>query len=256
MTLALHAWGDDDAPRVVCLHGVTMYGGHFRVLAEDWLAESHRVLAPDLLGHGSSAYEPPWSIDAHIEAILATVGREPAHWIGHSFGARLAYEIAAREPRLVDRLVLLDPAIVLAPHVALFAAENARRERTYVSFEEAIDRRYEESSLHGAPRRLLEADLRHHLVPDEALWRYRYCQSAVVTAYAEMATAPPPFAAVRLPTLLLLGAKSYLPYDHLLEEHRAAAGELLTVATVDGGHSVLWDALEETAGRIVDFLSA
>ena len=36
--------------------------------------------------------------------------------------------------------------------VALFAAENARAERTYVSFDEAVERRYDESQLHGAPR--------------------------------------------------------------------------------------------------------
>ena len=50
------------------------------------------------------------------------------------------------------------------PAVALFAAENARRERAYVSFEEGIDRRYEESQLHGAPRELVEEELRDHLV--------------------------------------------------------------------------------------------
>ena len=39
----------------------------------------------------------------------------------------------------VDRLVLLDPANVDSTDAALFAAENARRERAYPSFEEAID---------------------------------------------------------------------------------------------------------------------
>jgi pimeloyl-ACP methyl ester carboxylesterase len=191
-----------------------------------------------------------------VEAILATVGREPAAWVGHSFGGRLAFEIAAREPDLVEKLVLLDPAIVVAPHVALFAAENARRERTYTSFDEAIERRYEESSLQGAPRELVERDLREHLVPEEGIWRYRYCQAAVVTAYAEMATPPPPFTDVRAPTLLLLGEHSYLGYDHLLDAHREAAGERLTEVTVDGGHTVLWDAAEETGSAVAAFLSA
>ena len=76
-------------------------------------------------------------------------------------------------------------------------------------------------------------------------WRYRYSQAAVVAAYGEMASMPPPFAAVRLPTLLVLGERSYLPYDHLLDAHRAALGDLLQVVVVPGGHSVLWDALAE-----------
>ncbi len=44
--------------------------------------------------------------------------------------------------------MLLDPAILLPGHVALWAAENGRAERRYATFEEAIERRYEESQLH------------------------------------------------------------------------------------------------------------
>jgi lipase len=254
--LYLHTWGEEGAPRVVFLHGVTSHGGHARLLAEDWLADERRVLAPDLLGHGSSSYEPPWSLEAHLDAIVATIGPEPADWIGHSFGGRLAFELAARRPELVRRLVLLDPAIHLPAHVALFAAENARAERTYVSFEEAVERRYDESQLHGAPRALVEDDLRDHLLLDDGgRWRYRYCQAAVVAAYGEMASEPPPFEKARVPTLLLIGSRSYLPYDHLLDGHTAALRNLLTVVTVTGGHTVLWDALDETAAAIAGFLA-
>jgi lipase len=252
--LHVHAWGEPGAPPLVFLHGVTGYGGHARLLAEDWLPEL-RVLAPDLLGHGSSPWEPPWSIDAHLDAIVAALGDEAADWVGHSFGGRLAFELAARRPELVRRLVLLDPAIHLPPAVGLFAAESARAERTYVSFDEAVERRYDESQLHGAPRALVEEDLRGHLQPgDDGRWRYRYCQAAVVAAYGEMSSIPPPFRDARLPTLLVLGDKSYLPYDHLIDGHRAALGNLLTEVRVDGGHTLLWDALEETAEAIRAFL--
>ena len=134
---ALHveSWGDAAARRVVYLHGVTGHGGHARELAERRLG-GYRVLAPDLIGHGSSPYEPPWDIDEHVDAILASVGREPAAWIGHSFGGRLAFEIAAREPELVEKLVLLDPAIRVDPAMSLFVAETSRAERVYDSFEE------------------------------------------------------------------------------------------------------------------------
>lgn len=257
VTLRLHEWGRAGDPRAVFLHGVTGHGAHARTLAEDWLGETHYVVAPDLIGHGGSPYEPPWSIAAHLEAIVDTVGHEPADLIGHSFGGRLAVELAAREPGLVTRLVLLDPAINVPPHVALFAAEAGRGDRSYVSFEEAVAQRYVESHLHAAPRALVEGELREHLaLDDDGKWRYRYCQSAVVAAYGEMASAPPPFEAVRVPTLLVLGAESYLPYDHLLEAHQVALGDLLTVVTVPGGHTVLWDALEETAAAITRFLAA
>jgi lipase len=254
VTLALHTWGDEGAPRVVCLHGVTSHGRHFEKLAS--ALSGFHVVAPDLLGHGSSPYEPPWDIDTHIDSIVETVGAEPALLVGHSFGGRLAFEIAARAPKLVPRLVLLDPAILLPPQVALLAAENARNERVYVSFDEAITRRYDESQLHSAPRELLVDELRTHLVlSDDGLYRYRYSQSAVVAAYGEMSSSPPPFEQVRVPTLLVLGEQSYLPYDHLLDAHREALGDLLEVAVVPGGHTVLWDALEETSAVVSAFLT-
>lgn len=251
--LHVHTWGDANAPAVVCLHGVTSSGRHFEGLAER-LAPAHRVLAPDLLGHGDSPREPPWRLSDHVDWVEDSVA-DAAVWVGHSFGGRIALEHAARRPGTVERLVLLDPAILLPPHVALWAAENARRERVYESFAAAIDRRYEESQLHGAPRTLVESELRDHMVEDEDGWRYRYSQASVVTAYSEMATPPPPFADVRVPTLLVLGSESYLPYDHLLEAHRDALGGLLEVVTVPGGHTVLWDALDETADAIAGFLA-
>jgi len=252
--LAGYEWGDPDGPLVVCLHGVAGHGRHFARLAER--LPKHHVIAVDLLGHGASSWEPPWGIEAHCDAILETVGQGPASLVGHSFGGRLAFELAALAPSLVPKLVLLDPAILLPGHVALAAAENARRDRSYVSFDELIERRYDESQLHSAPRGLVEEDLGPHVEPrDDGRIGYRYCQSAVVTAYGEMASEPPPFEAVRVPTLLVLGEQSYLPYDHLLEAHQAALGDLLEVAVVPGGHSVLWDALEETSAAIAAFLA-
>jgi lipase len=255
--LAVRSWGAPGAPCVVFLHGVTSHGNHARLLAENWLAERYHVLAPDLLGHGASPYEPPWDLDAHAESVLASVGPEPAAWIGHSFGARIAIEIAAREPAAVERIVLLDPAVLLPPQVALFAAENARTERAYESFEEGIDERFDESSLVSTPRELIETELAKHLVrSDDGRWRYRYSQAAVVAAYGEMASEPPSFERVRVPTLLVLGDRSYVPYDHLLDAHRAALGDLLEVVSVPGGHTVLWDSLSETAAAVTAFLGA
>ena len=55
-------------------------------------------------------------------------------------------------------------------------------------------------------------------------------------------------------TLLVLGADSYVPYDHLLDAHREALGDQLQVVIVPGGHTVLWDALDETASAVAAFL--
>jgi lipase len=259
LRLAYEEWGEQGAPVLVCLHGVTGHGLHFARLGER-LRERFHVVAFDLRGHGNSSFEPPWSIEQHVEDALDTLTEEglvdePIRWLGHSFGGRIAFEVAAAAPEAVERLVLLDPAILIPAHVAVSAAENARADRSYASLDEAVDRRFEESVLSRAPRELVEAELRQHLVqrPD-GRWRYRYLQSAVVAAYGEMSREPPPFELVRVPTLLLLGEDSYLPYDHLLDAHAAALGDELEVVRVPGGHTVLWDAPEETAEAVEAFL--
>jgi lipase len=259
LRLAYEEWGARGDPVLVCLHGVTGHGLHFAGLASR-LAERFHVVAPDLRGHGHSSFESPWNLEQHVEDALQTLSaldlvQEPARWLGHSFGGRVAFEVAVAAPETVDRLVLLDPAILIPPHVAVSAAEDARRDRSYASFEEAIDRRLDESRCSRAERALVAGDLRHHLVESpDGRWRYRYLQSAVIAAYGEMSREPPPFERVRVPTLLVLGEDSYLPYDHLLAAHVAALGDELVVVRVPGGHTVLWDAPEETAEAVGAFL--
>jgi lipase len=254
LRLASLRWGDPALPALVCLHGVTSHARHFERLALRLQGRSN-VVALDLRGHAGSDWEPPWHLEQHVADVLESAPAGRSAWLGHSFGARVAFEAAAASPDRVERLVLLDPAIHIHPAVGLHAAENARRERSYASFEEAIDRRYEESVLKRAPRGLLEEELREHLVQHEdGRWRYRYSQSAVVAAYGEMSRQPTAFERVRVPTLLVLGEESYLPYDHLLDAHGAALGDELRVHRVPGGHTVLWDALEETAAAVDAFL--
>ena len=255
MTLARHEWGEPGLPVLVCLHGVTSHARHFATLGER-LADSFHVVALDLRGHGDSPWEPPWQLEQHVADVLASAPAERAVWLGHSFGGRIAYEVTAGAPERVERLVLIDPAIRIPPHVGLAAAENARRDRSYASFDEGIELRFAESVLTTAPRDLVASELAVHLLEDEdGRWRYRYCQSTVVAAYGEMTREPTPFEQVRIPTLLLLGETSYLPYDELLDAHAAALGDLLEVVRIAGGHTLLWDALDDTAAAVERFLT-
>jgi len=255
VTLARYEWGAEGAPALVCLHGVTSHGRHFAKLAGR-LADRFHVIAFDLRGHGGSPWEPPWNLEQHVADVLEAAPDARCTWLGHSFGGRVAYEAAAAAPERVERLVLLDPAIRIPSDAGITAAEKARPDRSYVSFAEGIDRRYEESVLTTAPRALVEEELRVHLLRDEdGRFRYRYCQSAVVAAYGEMTREPPPFERVRVPTLLVLGETSYLPYDDLLGAHTAALGGLLEVARIPAGHTVLWDALDDTVSAVERFLA-
>jgi lipase len=254
--LHVHEWGDPDAPPLVCLHGVTGHGRRFRKLAEERLARSYRVLAPDLRGHGRSSWEPPWRIETQLADVLETLELERATWLGHSFGGRLLLELAAREPERIERAVLLDPAVQLLPHVAFDLAEAERREVAAATVDEAIERKIVSSRLQHTPRQLLEEEMAEHLERGrDGLLRYRYSQACVGYLFAELALAPPPYECLQVPTLLVLGAQSYLVLEEQQDALQAALGALLETRAVRGGHSVLWDAFPETADALEAFLA-
>jgi lipase len=256
MPLYLHEWGDRAAPPLVCLHGVTGHGRRFRRLAEERLAERFRVLAPDLRGHGRSDWEPPWTLRANLADVLETVGAagvDRAVWLGHSYGGRLILELAALEPDRIERAVLLDPAIQVLPHVALDLAELERRDASYESVEAAVQGRYDSGRVLLAPvDRVVASDSGHMEAGPDGRLRYRYCKSAVIAAWSIMASEPPPPAQV--PTLIVLGADSWLTLDEHVDRYRATLGDLVEVVTVPGGHSVYWDALDETVEALTGFV--
>ena len=254
MLLQLHEWGERAAPPLVCLHGLGGHGRRFRRLAEERLARRFRVLAPDLRGHGFSGWEPPWTIAAHATDVLETIseaGVERAEWVGHSFGGRLVLELAGLAPDRIERAVLLDPAIQLLPHVGFDMAEDQRQDRVYGSVDEAIEMRLE--GLTAASREFVEEEAREHLVEDKGRFRWRYCQSAVVSAFGELCTPPPP-ESLRVPILLVHASEFGLVRDDQLGAYAAALSDLLDVVAVPGGHMIFWDAYAETADAVDAFL--
>jgi pimeloyl-ACP methyl ester carboxylesterase len=78
-------------------------------LKADW-----RVLAPDLIGYGSSGQWPaeePFKADADLDALTAVAKKTkgPLHLVGHSYGAALAVEAARRLGPRVKSLTLVEP---------------------------------------------------------------------------------------------------------------------------------------------------
>ncbi len=256
MRLHVHEWGEPGAPPVVCLHGVSAHGRRFRRLAEERLAGQFRVLAPDLRGHGRSDYVPPWDIRTHLADLLETLpeaGVESAAWVGHSFGGRLILELARRAPEQIEAAVLLDPAIQILPHVGLDFAQEAAKEHSFASADEAIDARLASGA--PTPREFLEEEAREHLEPSaDGRLRWRYCRAAVASVYGELCTEPPPPSVLRAPALLVHASQFGLVREKQLEEYANALGDALEIVAVPGGHVVYWDSYEATADAVEEFL--
>jgi pimeloyl-ACP methyl ester carboxylesterase len=97
-------------PTVVLIHGMVNSSRHWAAVAER-LASSHRVVAPDLIGHGDSATpRGDHSLGAHASSIrdlLTTIGVERATIVGHSLGGGVAMQFFYQFPQRTERLVLV-----------------------------------------------------------------------------------------------------------------------------------------------------
>lgn len=127
--LALEEWGDPAAPPVLCVHGLTRNGRDFDALARV-LAETHRVICPDLPGRGNSDWlDDPMLYQAQHYAVvlghlLSWIGRDVA-WVGTSLGGICGMILAATDGTPITRLVLND----VGPFIP---ADALRRIRDYM----------------------------------------------------------------------------------------------------------------------------
>jgi lipase len=253
--LHLHAWGPPDGPAVLVVHGVTNTGARYRRLAEEQLA-GYRVVAPDLRGHGASTWEPPWSLDRHVEDLAETAeaaGLRRAAVVGHSFGGLLGMALAARRPALVDRLALVDPAVALAPAMAAERAEAARRDDGWATRGEAREARL--ALRPEQARDTVDEDLATFLDegPD-GRWRLRFSRSAAVTAWSEMAGPVPSLAGYPGRVLLIPALRAGYVSERLRAALRRDLGERLREDPIDAGHMLFWDAPGELGSALRGFL--
>jgi pimeloyl-ACP methyl ester carboxylesterase len=98
-------------PVVLFIHGILGSQRQWAHLV-DKMDDEHRVLAPDLFGHGESA-KPlgDYSLSAHAAALrdlLDHLQVERVTLVGHSLGGGIAMQFFYLFPERVDRLVLVD----------------------------------------------------------------------------------------------------------------------------------------------------
>jgi 2-hydroxymuconate-semialdehyde hydrolase len=94
---------------LLLLHGLGGAAANWAELAE-LLARRHRVVIPDLPGHGGSAPLPAArGLASFADRVALVAEREhgaPATVLGHSLGGALATRLAIRRPESVESLVL------------------------------------------------------------------------------------------------------------------------------------------------------
>jgi pimeloyl-ACP methyl ester carboxylesterase len=114
-TATLHCRAAGIGPTVVCLHSSGGSSAQWQPLIERE-SRSFRVIAADFHGHGGSpapAAKQPYALATESEALARSLGgqRGKVHLVGHSYGAAVALDFAARYPQRVRALTLYEPVL-------------------------------------------------------------------------------------------------------------------------------------------------
>lgn len=105
-------WGNEDAPPLILQHG-----GRDHCRSWDWVAQELRhdwhVIAPDLRGHGDSAWSPDgdYTTQAYLydfAQFVHQLGYDEVSIVAHSLGGNIATHFTGLYPEKVRRLVNIE----------------------------------------------------------------------------------------------------------------------------------------------------
>jgi pimeloyl-ACP methyl ester carboxylesterase len=138
-----YEWGDVNNPRVVmCVHGLTRNGRDFDALAEN-LSDRFRVICPDVIGRGKSAWlndkehyaYPQYCAD--MAALIARSGAHSVDWVGTSMGGIIGMLMASHNGTPVHRLVINDVGAFIPKAAIERIKAYVGKHISFDSFEEA-----------------------------------------------------------------------------------------------------------------------
>lgn len=243
---------DVASPAVVLVHGAGMDHTVWSFQARYLAHHGRAVLAVDLPGHGRSAGAALSTIAdmaAWLARLLDAAGIATAGIAGHSMGALVTLEAAARAPGRVRALALLAVGAPMVVHPALLAA---------AADDEALAQALITSWAHGG-----RGTMGGHAVP--GLWMaggtrrlLERCRPGVLrrdlAACAEYAGAMAAAAGVRCPALLVLGAEDRMTPPATAAGIGGAIAGAETMIVAGSGHMIMSefpDTATDALGRIL-----
>jgi pimeloyl-ACP methyl ester carboxylesterase len=113
-SVRLHYVEAGEGPLVVLLHGFPEFWWSWRKQIPALAAAGFRVVAVDMRGYAQSDKPPHWRdyrleiLAGDIAGLIAALGEERAHVVGHDWGAAVAWAVATLHPERVERLAILN----------------------------------------------------------------------------------------------------------------------------------------------------
>ena len=252
--------GDPAAPPVVLLHDGA-FGSDARSCWSTLmplLAQGHRVVAPDLLGHGGSPKVYDYALDpmsqriAHIAAFLEVMALDEVVVVGSSFGGGMALQAAVRRSWPMSAAVSIcgPGGIFMIPEEfaklqsyepSLEAAEGIESLLTVEVTDESVKRRYEATLEPGHWEALAAARVRNPALNSEAPdWR---------PVFRDALTR------VDLPVLVIGGSDDQLLEKGWAEQMAELIPSASSLTVANARHQPHIDHPDEVAGAIESFLA-
>jgi pimeloyl-ACP methyl ester carboxylesterase len=261
----------DEGPRhaeaVLMLHGNPTWSYYYRHLVRA-LAPSRRCLVPDHVGMGAS--EKParraYTLETRIRdvaALVASLGLTRVDLVVHDWGGAIGFGVAARQPELIRRIVIMNTAAYTAARIPARIALCRTPVLGPLIVRGANGFAWPATWMAMHRRTLSPLEQRGYLWPYDS-WAHRVAVDAFVRDIP-LSPAHPSWTTLRgvedglaqfrsHPAMILWGGRDFCFNDYFLKRWQ----EFLPQATVhrmaDVGHYVLDDARGEVVPRITGFL--
>jgi len=264
-------YGTAGQPLLVLVHGGRDHARNWDLVA-DRLTSRFHVVAPDLRGHGDSAWAigsqysmPEYVLD--LVQLLRRLDSERVVLVGHSLGGAVVLHYAGLFPKSVERVVAIEglgppPSMLVDRPIEERMGEwlttmqdlAARRPKHYASLDEA-EARMRDANPH------LSAEMARHLTLHGSMrmedgsyaWKFdNYVRAWPPQAY-DVEGVHRLWSRIECPVLLVRGGESWA--SDPTKDGRASYFRDATYAEVAGaGHWVHHDRFEEFMKRVDDFL--
>ncbi len=266
-------WGNPSAPPLILLHG-----GQDHCRSWDWVArrlcDRWHVIAPDLRGHGDSAWADGSTYMLHgylydLSQLIRQMKLAPVTLVAHSLGGNVATRYAGVYPENVSRLVSIEglgwqhgerAKKPVLERIQTWLDDSRKlagyQHRRYATIEEAVARMKE------ANKRLSDDQARHlteHGIAQNEDGTFSWKFDPYVRPWAPYDITREEleglWARITCPTLLMWGSKSWLTSPE--DDGRARLFPNARVAAFEGaGHWVHHDQLEPFLRELDGFLGS
>jgi pimeloyl-ACP methyl ester carboxylesterase len=240
---------DAKKPTMVFIHGAGLDHSLFGLQSRYFGYHGWNVLAVDLPGHGRSAGPPVASVGGMADwlfLVLDSLKIQKVNLVGHSMGALIALECAARQPARVERIALLGVAYPMKVSEAFL---DAARRNDFAAYDmETIWGHAAQVPLGGNPNPGM-------WMYGDSLARLRRLAPGVLYNDLKACNDYQMSGEVKCPALFVLGRRDVMtPPKAAAELQKKLPGAKSVLVTLSG-HSLMAEAPDATLDALIQFFS-